>query len=76
MIFKPNLATHTILIDIGTHININELIKYFLNPNPRIYRELGDGFVKNYGVNIVIDSPTSCLSLYIIIIHGVQYKYH
>ena len=64
MIFKPNLPTQTILTDVGTHIDVNELIKYFLNPspNPRIYRELGDGFVKNYGVIIVIDSSFSCFS--------------
>lgn len=64
MIFKPNLATQTILTDVGTHIDVNELIKYFLNPspNPRIYRELGDGFVKNYGVTVIIDSSTSCFS--------------
>ena len=64
MIFKPNLATQTILTDVGTHIDVNELIKYFLNPtpNPRIYRELGDGFVKNYGVTVVIDSSISCFS--------------
>ena len=62
LIFKPNLATQSILTDVGTHIDINELIKYFLNPtpNPRIYRELGDGFIKNYGVTVVIDSSISC----------------
>ena len=62
LIFKPNLATQSILTDVGTHIDVNELIKYFLNPtpNPRIYRELGDGFVKNYGVTVVIDSSISC----------------
>ena len=64
LIFKPNLPTQSILTDIGTHIDVNELIKYFLNPtpNPRIYRELGDGFVKNYGVTVVIDSSISCFS--------------
>ena len=64
LIFKPNLATQTILTDVGTHIDVNELIKYFLNPtpNPRIYRELGDGFIKNYGVTIIIDSSISCFS--------------
>ena len=64
MIFKPNLAIQTILTDVGTHIDVNELIKYFLNPapNPRIYRELGDGFVNKYGVTIVIDSSISCFS--------------
>ena len=64
VIFKPNLPTQTILTDVGTHIDVNELIKYFLNPtpNPRIYRELGDGFVKNYGVTVIIDSSISCFS--------------
>ena len=64
LIFKPNLPTQTILTDIGTHIDVNELIKYFLNPtpNPRIYRELGDGFIKNYGVTVIIDSSISCFS--------------
>ena len=64
LIFKPNLATQTILTDVGTHIDVNELIKYFLNPtpNPRIYRELGDGFIKNYGVTVIIDSSVSCFS--------------
>ena len=31
LIFKPNLATQIILTDVGTHIDANELIKYFLN---------------------------------------------
>jgi hypothetical protein len=77
MIFKPNLATQTILTDVGTHIDVNELIKYFLNPtpNPRIYRELGDGFIKNNGLTVVIDCSASCF-INIITIHGVQYKYY
>jgi hypothetical protein len=64
IIFKPNLPTQTVLTDVGTHIDVNELIKYFLNPtpNPRIYRELGDSFVKNYGITVVIDSSASCFS--------------
>ena len=64
IIFKPNLPTQTVLTDVGTHIDANELIKYFLNPtpNPRIYRELRDGFVKNYGITVVIDSSASCFS--------------
>ena len=62
IIFKPNLATQTILTDVGSHIDVNELIKYFLNPtpNPRIYREIGDGYIKNYGVTIIVDSFSSC----------------
>jgi len=64
LIFKPNLPTHTILTDVGTHIDANELIKYFLNPalNPLIYRELEGGFIRNYGVTIIIDSSISCFS--------------
>ena len=62
IIFKPNLPTQTILTDVGSHIDVNELIKYFLNPtpNPRIYREIGDGYIKNYGVTVVLDSSSSC----------------
>ena len=62
IIFKPNLPTQTILTDVGSHIDVNELIKYFLNPtpNPRIYREIGDGYIKNYGVTVVVDSSSSC----------------
>ena len=77
MIFKPNLPTQTILTDVGTHVDVNELIKYFINPtpNPRIYRELGDGFIKNNGLTVVIDCSASCF-INIITIHGVQYKYY
>jgi hypothetical protein len=41
-IFKPNLPTQPFLTNDGTHIDQNELIKYFLNPtpNPKIYREI------------------------------------
>jgi hypothetical protein len=62
LIFKPNLATQNILTDLGTHIDVNGLIKYFLNPtpNPRIFRELGDGFTKNYGLTVIIDPSISC----------------
>ena len=28
-IFKPNLPTQPVLTDDGTHIDVNELIKYF-----------------------------------------------
>ena len=62
-IFKPNLPTQPVLTDDGTHIDVNELIKYFLNPtpNPKIYREIRDGLVKNYGVTLIIDVSNSCL---------------
>ena len=64
LIFKPNLPTRTILTDIGTNLDVNELIKYYLNltSNPRIYRELEDGFIRNYGVTVIIDSSISCFS--------------
>ena len=64
LIFKPNLPKQTILIEVGTHLDAKELFEFFLNttPNPRIYRELGDGFIKNYGATIIIDSSISCFS--------------
>mgnify|MGYP002622861730 CR=1 FL=1 len=63
VIFEPNLPTETILTDVGTQIDIYEFIKLCINPtaNPKIYRQLGDGFVKNYGLTLVIDSSYSCL---------------
>ena len=61
-IFIPNMPTQTVLTDVGSNLDVIELIKFFLNPtpNPKIYRELGDGLVKNYGVTVVIDSSISC----------------
>ena len=72
-IFKPNLPTQPVLTDDGTHIDVNELIKYFLNPtpNPKIYREIRDGLVKNYGVTVVVDVSNSCLCD-ISFMHSVQ----
>ena len=63
-IFKPNLPTQAVLCEEGTHLDIIELIKYSINkiPNPRLYREIRDGFVKNYGVGIIIDTSNSCLN--------------
>ena len=63
IIFEPNLPTETILSEIGTQIDIYEFIKFCINqtPNPKIYRQLGDGFIKNYGLTIVVDSSYSCL---------------
>ena len=63
-IFKPNLPTQTVLCEEGTHLDIIELIKYSINkiPNPRLYREIRDGFVKNYGISIIIDTSNSCLN--------------
>ena len=64
LIFKPNLPKRTILPDIGTHIDYNELIKYFIYPtlNPKIYKKLWGGFIKNYGITVIIDSSISCFS--------------
>ena len=61
-IFIPNMPTQTVLTDVGSNLDVIELIKFFLNPtpNPKIYRELGDGLIKNYGVTVVIDSSISC----------------
>ena len=73
IIFKPNLPTQAILVEEGTHLDITELIKYSINkvPNPRLYREVRDGFVKNYGVSIVIDTSISCLNE-LCLIHTIQ----
>ena len=64
IIFKPNLPTQAILVEEGTHLDITELIKYSINkvPNPKLYREIRDGFIKNYGVSIILDTSTSCLN--------------
>lgn len=73
IIFKSNLPSQAILVEEGTHLDINELIKYSINKvqNQRLYREIRDGFIKNYGVSIVIDTSISCLNeLYII--HLIQ----
>ena len=63
IIFEPNLATETVLSEVGTQIDIYEFIKLCINPtpNPKIYRQLGDGYIRNYGLTIVIDSSYSCL---------------
>ena len=73
IIFKPNLPTQAILCEEGTHLDITELIKYSINkvPNPRLYREVLDGFIKNYGISIVIDTSISCLNE-LCIIHTIQ----
>ena len=64
IIFKPNLPTQSILVEEGTHLDITELIKYSINkdPNPKLYREIRDGFIKNYGVSIIIDTSISCIN--------------
>ena len=73
IIFKRNLPNQAILVEEGTHLDITELIKYSINkvPNPRLYREIRDGFIKNYGVSIVIDTSISCLNE-LCIIHLIQ----
>ena len=64
IIFKPNLPTQPRLTNEGTHIEITELIKYFLNPvpDPMIYVEILDGLVKNYGISVIIDNSQSCFN--------------
>ena len=73
IIFKPNLPTQSILVEEGTHLDITELIKYSINrvPNPRLYREVRDGFIKNYAVTVIIDTSVSCLNE-LCIIHSIQ----
>ena len=65
LIFKPNKPTQLVLSSKGSIIDINELIKYFLNPTPTpmFYRELNGGFIKNYGITLVIDNSISCLNV-------------
>ena len=65
LIFKPNKPTQLVLSSKGSIIDINELIKYFINPTPTpmFYRELNGGFIKNYGITLVIDNSISCLNI-------------
>ena len=58
------MPTQEILCEEGTHLDVTELIKYSINkvPNPKLYREIRDGFIKNFGASIVIDSSISCLN--------------
>ena len=62
-IFIPYMPTQSVLTDVGSNLDVIELIKFFLNPtpNPKIHRELRDGLIKNYGVTFVIDYSISCL---------------
>ena len=64
IIFKPNLPTQEILCEEGTHLDVTELIKYSINkvPNPKLYREIKVGFIKNYGATVIIDCSISCLN--------------
>ena len=73
IIFEPNLPTQTALVEEGTHLDLIEFFKYKINPvpNPRLYREMKDGLIKNYGVSIIIDTSISCLND-LSILHTVQ----
>ena len=73
IIFQPNLPTQVILCEEGTHLDVTELIKYSINkvPNPKLYRELKDGLIKNYGISIVIDASLTCFNE-LSIIHTIQ----
>ena len=73
IIFKPNQATQYKLEEEGTHLDIIEIIKYYINPvpNPKLYREKTDGFIKNYAVSIILDTSISCLNE-LCIIHTLQ----
>ena len=64
IIFKSNLPIQSVLEEEGTHLDITEIIKDSINkvPNPRLYIEILDGFIINYGISIVIDTPSSCLN--------------
>jgi len=64
IIFKSNLPIQSVLEEEGTHLDITEIIKDSINKvlNPRLYREVLDGFIKNYGISIVIDTSSSCLN--------------
>ena len=61
-IFKPNLATKYILTNTGTNVDMNEVRKFFHIPtiNPKIYRELEENYVRNYGITVIIDPSNSC----------------
>jgi hypothetical protein len=61
-IFKPNLGTKYILTNTGTNVDMNEVRKFFHIPtiNPKIYRELEENYVRNYGITVIIDSSNSC----------------
>ena len=61
-IFRPNLATKYILTDTGTNVDMNEFRKFFHIPtiNPKIYKELEENYVRNYGITVIIDSSNSC----------------
>lgn len=61
-IFKPNLDTKYILTNAGTNVDMNEVRKFFHIPtiNLKIYRELEENYVRNYGIKVIIDPSNSC----------------
>ena len=66
IIFQPNLPTQYVLSTKGSIIDMDAFFKYFLNPtpNPMFYKELDGGYVKNYGVTLVIDTSLSCMNYF------------
>ena len=61
-IFKPNLATKYIFTNTGTNVDMNEVRKFFHIPtiNPKIYKELEENYIRNYGITVIIDPSNSC----------------
>ena len=61
-IFKPNLATKYILTNTGINVDMNEVRKFFHIPtiNPKIYKELEENYIRNYGITVIIDPSNSC----------------
>ena len=66
LIFQPNLPTQYVLSTKGNIIDMDAFFKYYLNPtpNPMFYKELDGGFIKNYGITVVIDTSISCINLF------------
>jgi len=64
IIFKQNLKIQNVLTDIGTNIDIKELIKFLIFPtqNPKIFREIDFKFIQKYRITLVIDSSVSCFN--------------
>lgn len=63
-IFKPNKASQTVLSTTGTDFDITALVLNLINPvpDPMIYLEEKGGFIRNYGISIVIDASYSCFN--------------
>ena len=66
LIFQPNLPTQYVLSSKGNIIDMDAFFKYYLNPtpNPVFYKELDGGYIKNYGITVVIDTSISCINLF------------